>query len=117
MCRTRAARHDPRRLTAAAQTLFLAFLATWHVSRAGVLPVTLLSWRLPERPELNWDVQRPLLRIDHASLPHCVVAPLCCAVQLYVSGEFVGGADIAEQMFNSGELQQVLRATQQAAAK
>jgi Grx4 family monothiol glutaredoxin len=29
--------------------------------------------------------------------------------QLYVKGEFVGGADIAEQMFNSGELQQLLK--------
>ena len=29
--------------------------------------------------------------------------------QLYIKGEFVGGADIAEQMFNSGELQQQVR--------
>jgi Grx4 family monothiol glutaredoxin len=29
--------------------------------------------------------------------------------QLYIKGEFVGGADIAEQMFNSGELQQMVR--------
>ncbi|EFJ50384.1 CGFS type glutaredoxin 6 [Volvox carteri f. nagariensis] len=29
--------------------------------------------------------------------------------QLYISGEFVGGADIAEQMVNTGELQTMLR--------
>ena len=28
--------------------------------------------------------------------------------QLYVNGEFMGGSDIAKQMFNSGELHQVL---------
>lgn len=37
--------------------------------------------------------------------------------QLFVGGEFVGGADIAEQMMNTGELQLVLRkAAQQPAA-
>ena len=29
--------------------------------------------------------------------------------QLYVKGEFIGGADIAEQMMGSGELQGVLQ--------
>ena len=29
--------------------------------------------------------------------------------QLYVNGEFVGGSDIMTQMFESGELQQLLR--------
>lgn len=29
-------------------------------------------------------------------------------MQLYVKGEFVGGADICEQMFNAGELQEML---------
>ena len=28
--------------------------------------------------------------------------------QLYVSGEFVGGADIVSEMFDKGELQQLL---------
>ncbi len=28
--------------------------------------------------------------------------------QLYINGEFVGGADIATEMYSSGELQQVL---------
>ena len=30
--------------------------------------------------------------------------------QLYVNGEFVGGSDIMNEMFQSGELQQVLAA-------
>ncbi len=30
-------------------------------------------------------------------------------MQLYVGGEFLGGADIADQMMNSGELQIMLR--------
>ena len=30
--------------------------------------------------------------------------------QLYVKGEFVGGSDIMEEMYNSGELQQMLGA-------
>lgn len=30
--------------------------------------------------------------------------------QLYVKGEFVGGCDIVREMFQTGELQQVLRA-------
>lgn len=30
--------------------------------------------------------------------------------QLYVKGEFVGGCDIVREMFDSGELQQMLRA-------
>ncbi len=29
--------------------------------------------------------------------------------QLYISGEFVGGADIAEQMVGTGELQTLVR--------
>jgi monothiol glutaredoxin len=29
--------------------------------------------------------------------------------QLYVAGEFVGGADIVREMFDSGELQQILK--------
>lgn len=29
--------------------------------------------------------------------------------QLYVDGEFVGGSDITEEMFNNGQLAQVLR--------
>lgn len=33
---------------------------------------------------------------------------LLVPVQLYVKGEFVGGADICEQMFNAGELQEML---------
>ncbi|KAG2493944.1 hypothetical protein HYH03_007874 [Edaphochlamys debaryana] len=37
--------------------------------------------------------------------------------QLYVKGEFVGGADIAEQMMNTGELQIMLRDAMQAEAK
>ena len=32
--------------------------------------------------------------------------------QLYVKGEFVGGSDIMMEMYQSGELQQVLGATQ-----
>ena len=32
--------------------------------------------------------------------------------QLYVKGEFVGGSDIMMEMYESGELQQVLNATQ-----
>ena len=32
--------------------------------------------------------------------------------QLYVNGEFVGGSDIMMEMYQSGELQQVLGATQ-----
>lgn len=31
--------------------------------------------------------------------------------QLYIEGEFVGGADIVEEMFNSGELQQAVKGT------
>lgn len=34
--------------------------------------------------------------------------------QLYVGGEFVGGSDIMMEMYESGELQQVLGAQQQA---
>jgi monothiol glutaredoxin len=34
--------------------------------------------------------------------------------QLYVNGEFVGGSDIMREMYQSGELQKVLGATQQA---
>lgn len=41
-------------------------------------------------------------------------APLRPAPQLYISGEFVGGADIAEQMVGTGELQTLVRS---AAAK
>ena len=33
--------------------------------------------------------------------------------QLYVKGEFIGGSDIMMEMYQSGELQQVLGATQQ----
>ncbi len=29
--------------------------------------------------------------------------------QLYVKGEFIGGCDIVKEMFNSGELQQLLK--------
>jgi len=36
--------------------------------------------------------------------------------QLYVNGEFVGGCDIMREMFQSGELQQLL-ASQQASAR
>ncbi|MBU6459630.1 MAG: Grx4 family monothiol glutaredoxin [Proteobacteria bacterium] len=32
--------------------------------------------------------------------------------QLYVQGEFVGGADIMRQLFDSGELQKMIQATQ-----
>ena len=32
----------------------------------------------------------------------------CNSVQLYVDGEFVGGADIVEEMHTSGELKQML---------
>jgi monothiol glutaredoxin len=32
--------------------------------------------------------------------------------QLYVKGEFVGGSDIMMEMYQSGELQQVLGSTQ-----
>ena len=32
--------------------------------------------------------------------------------QLYVNGEFIGGSDIMMEMYQSGELQQVLGATQ-----
>src|SRR6195256_2995158 len=34
--------------------------------------------------------------------------------QLYVNGEFVGGSDIMREMFESGELQKLLEAKQQA---
>ena len=34
--------------------------------------------------------------------------------QLYVDGEFVGGCDIMREMYQSGELQQLLGATQKA---
>jgi len=34
--------------------------------------------------------------------------------QLYVNGEFVGGSDIMREMYESGELQKMLGATQQA---
>ena len=34
--------------------------------------------------------------------------------QLYVNGEFVGGSDIMREMYQSGELQKVLAAKQQA---
>ena len=34
--------------------------------------------------------------------------------QLYVNGEFVGGSDIMREMYESGELQKVLEAKQQA---
>jgi monothiol glutaredoxin len=34
--------------------------------------------------------------------------------QLYVNGEFVGGSDIMREMYQSGELQKLLGATQQA---
>jgi monothiol glutaredoxin len=34
--------------------------------------------------------------------------------QLYVNGEFVGGSDIMREMYQSGELQKLLEATQQA---
>ena len=34
--------------------------------------------------------------------------------QLYVNGEFVGGADILREMYQSGELQKLLAAKQQA---
>lgn len=36
--------------------------------------------------------------------------------QLYVSGEFVGGSDICEQMMNSGELQALLPRKQEASS-
>jgi monothiol glutaredoxin len=34
--------------------------------------------------------------------------------QLYVNGEFVGGSDIIREMYESGELQKLLQATQKA---
>ncbi len=34
--------------------------------------------------------------------------------QLYIKGEFVGGADIMREMYQSGELQKLLKAEQQA---
>ena len=36
--------------------------------------------------------------------------------QLYVNGEFVGGCDIVREMFQSGELQQVLAGARQLSA-
>jgi monothiol glutaredoxin len=36
--------------------------------------------------------------------------------QLYVHGEFVGGSDIMMEMFESGELQQLIGASQQSGA-
>ena len=35
--------------------------------------------------------------------------------QLYVNGEFVGGADIVKEMYNSGELQKLLESVAQKA--
>ncbi len=35
-------------------------------------------------------------------------SPLWTIPQLYVKGEFVGGCDIIREMFQSGELQQML---------
>ncbi len=34
--------------------------------------------------------------------------------QLYINGEFVGGSDIIKEMYQSGELQKMLEATQKA---
>ena len=33
----------------------------------------------------------------------------CIVLQLYVKGEFVGGADILEEMHNKGELKELLQ--------
>lgn len=47
--------------------------------------------------------------IPNALSDKCPFACTAVPVQLYVGGEFVGGADIADQMMNSGELQIMLR--------
>lgn len=36
--------------------------------------------------------------------------------QLYVNGEFIGGCDIVSEMFESGELQELLSSSQKAAS-
>ena len=40
----------------------------------------------------------------------------CCdwLTQVYINGEFVGGADILEEMENSGELSKVLKSAKEA---
>lgn len=34
---------------------------------------------------------------------------MCVRAQVYINGEFVGGADILEEMHQKGELQQLVR--------
>ena len=62
----------------------------------GVEPKTLKTVNVLEDPEIRAGIK------DYSNWP--------TIPQLYVKGEFVGGSDIMMEMYESGELQQVLSA-------
>ena len=62
----------------------------------GVEPKTLTTVNVLEDPEIRAGIK------DYSNWP--------TIPQLYVKGEFVGGSDIMMEMYESGELQQVLNA-------
>ncbi len=62
----------------------------------GVEPKTLTTVNVLEDPEIRAGIK------DYSNWP--------TIPQLYVKGEFVGGSDIMMEMYESGELQQVLSA-------
>ena len=62
----------------------------------GVEPNTLTTVNVLEDPEIRAGIK------DYSNWP--------TIPQLYVKGEFVGGSDIMMEMYESGELQQVLSA-------
>ena len=62
----------------------------------GVEPKTLKTVNVLEDPEIRAGIK------DYSNWP--------TIPQLYVKGEFVGGSDIMMEMYESGELQQVLNA-------
>ena len=66
------------------------------VKACGVEPKTLKTVNVLEDPEIRAGIK------DYSNWP--------TIPQLYVKGEFVGGSDIMMEMYESGELQQVLNA-------
>lgn len=64
----------------------------------GVDPRTLTTVNVLEDPEIRQGIK------DYSNWP--------TIPQLYVKGEFIGGSDIMMEMYQSGELQQVLGTSQ-----
>jgi hypothetical protein len=67
---------------------------------------------LPTRSKEGVNVAAPSFHLAGQTSPGCaaVYANWPTIPQLYINGEFIGGSDIMTEMFQSGELQKLVKA-------